>query len=109
MWQLEQEQELNTLKEKVDAAQETGVANCVLDNQTALGLATLNGHVEVLERQGRFLLDQQEQDSNAWHNVVYNLCEEVKEVKRGTAVVKDLLNIQRRSNQQLCASFNKAC
>ena len=49
-WQLEQGWELNTLKEKVDVAQETGVANCVLDNQTALRLATLDGCVEVLKR-----------------------------------------------------------
>ena len=63
-WQLEQGQKLSTLKEKIDATQETGVANRVLDNQTAMGLATLDGHVEFLERQGRFLLDWQEQDSN---------------------------------------------
>ena len=50
-WQLEQGRELSTLKEKVEAAQDTGVANRILDNQTALGLATLNGRVEVLERQ----------------------------------------------------------
>ena len=56
-WQLEHGRELSTLKEKVNVAQETGVANHVLDNQTALGLVTLDGHVEVLERQGRFLLD----------------------------------------------------
>ena len=61
------------------ATQETGVANGVLDSQTALGLATLDGRIEILERQGRFLLDQQEQDSNTWHNVAFNLCEEVQE------------------------------
>ena len=42
VWQLEQGQELSTLKEKVDAAQETRVTNRILDNQTALGLATLD-------------------------------------------------------------------
>ena len=57
--------------------QETGVANCILDGQTAMGLASLNGHVELLEKQGRFLLDQQEQDSNTWHNVAFNLHEVV--------------------------------
>ena len=107
-WQLEHGQELNALKEKVDAAQETGVTNRVLDNQTALRLATLDRRVEVLERQGRFLLDRQEQDSNTWHNIMYNLREEVEEAKREMAIVKDLLNVQRRSNQQLCTSFNKA-
>ena len=56
-WQLEHGQELSALKEKVDATQETGVANCVLNNQTAMGLASLDGRVELLERQGRFLLD----------------------------------------------------
>ena len=56
-WQLEQGRELSTLREKVDAAQDTGVANCILDNQTALGLASLDGRVETLEGQGRFLLD----------------------------------------------------
>ena len=60
VWQLEHGRELSALKEKVDVAQETGVANCVLDNQMAQGLATLDGCVEVLERQGRFLLDHQE-------------------------------------------------
>ena len=59
--------------------QETGVANCILDNQTAMGLAGLNGCVKLLERQGRFLLDWQERDSNAWHNVTFNLHEEVWE------------------------------
>ena len=64
-WQLEQGQELSTLKEKIDATQEIGVANHVLDGQTAMGLAGLNGRIELLEKQGRFLLDRQEQDSNA--------------------------------------------
>ena len=72
-WQLEQGRELSALREKVDAAQDTGVANCVLDNQTALGLASLDRRVETLEGQGRFLLDRQEQESNAWHNVAFNL------------------------------------
>ena len=39
--------------------------------------ANIDGCVELLEKQGRFLLDQQEQDSNTWHNVVFNLREEV--------------------------------
>ena len=78
-WQLEQGQELSALREKIDAAQDTGVANCVLDNQTALGLASLDGRVEVLEKQGSFLLDRQEQESNAWHNIAFNLREEVQE------------------------------
>ena len=69
-WQLEQGQELSALKEKIDTTQEIGVANCILDGQMAMGLAGLEGCVELLERQGRFLLDWQEQDSNAWHNVV---------------------------------------
>ena len=76
-WQLEQGQELSALKEKVDVMQETGVANCVLESQTAMGLASLNGRVELSEKQGRFLLDQQEQDSNVWHNITFNLREEV--------------------------------
>ena len=76
-WQLEQGRELNALKEKIDATQEIGVANHVLDGQTAMGLAGLNGHVKLLEKQGRFLLDWQEQDSNSWHNVAFNLHEEV--------------------------------
>ena len=57
--------------------QETGVTNHVLDGQTVMGLASLNGRVELLEKQGRFLLDWQEQDSNAWHNISLNLHEEV--------------------------------
>ena len=56
-WQLEQGRELSALKEKVDAMQETGVANHILDGQTAMGLASLNGRVELLEKQGKFLLD----------------------------------------------------
>ena len=77
VWQLEQGQELSALKEKIDATQEIGVANHVLDGQTAMGLASLDGRIELLEKQGRFLLDWQEQDSNTWHNVAFNLCEEV--------------------------------
>ena len=77
VWQLEQGWELSALKEKINATQEIGVANCVLDGQTAMGLAGLDGCVELLEKQERFLLDQQEQDSNVWHNITFNLCEEV--------------------------------
>ena len=78
-WQLEQGQELSALKEKIDTTQEIGVANRVLDGQTAMGLAGLDGHVKLLEKQGRFLLDRQEQESNAWHNITFNLREEVLE------------------------------
>ena len=35
-WQLEQGRELSALKEKIDATQETGVANHILDNQTVM-------------------------------------------------------------------------
>ena len=65
-WQLEQGRELHALKKRLGAVQETGVANHVLDNQTAMGLSTLDGCVKVLERQGEFILDWQEQDSNHW-------------------------------------------
>ena len=108
-WQLEQGRELSALKEKINATQEIGVTNCVLDSQTAMGLAGLNGRVELLEKQGRFLLDRQEQESNAWHNVVFNLCEEVQEGEEKIAHLQDLLDIQRKLSQQLCLSFNKAC
>ena len=74
----------------------------------AMGLAGLDGHVELLEKQGRFLLDRQEQDSNAWHNVTFNLCEEVREGEEKMTTLQDLLDIQRKANQQLCLSFNKA-
>ena len=109
MWQLEQGQELSALKEKIDATQEIGVANCVLDGQTAMGLAGLDGRVEPLEKQGRFLLDRQEQESNAWHNMAFNLREDVLEGEGKVAHLQDLLDVQRKSNQQLCLSFNKAC
>ena len=89
--------------------QEIGVANRVLDGQTAMGLAGLNGCVELLEKQGWFLLDWQEQDSNAWHNVMFNLCEEVLEGEGKIGHLQDLLDVQRKSNQQLCLSFNEAC
>ena len=56
-WQLEQGRELSALKEKVDKTWDIEVANRVLDNQTAMGLSTLDGRVEALERQGEFLLD----------------------------------------------------
>ena len=59
--------------------QEIGVANRVLDGQTAMGLAGLDGCIKLLEKQGRFLLDWQEQDSNVWHNVMFNLHEEAWE------------------------------
>ena len=88
--------------------QETGVANHVLDGQTTMGLASLDGRVELLEKQGQFLLDRQEQDSNAWHNVAFNLHEEVREGEEKVAHLQDLLNVQRKSNQQLCLSFNEA-
>ena len=105
---MEQGQEPSTLKEKVDAMQEMGVANRVLDGQMATGLASLDGRVELLEKQGRFLLDRQEQDSNAWHNVTFNLHEEVREGEEKMAHLQDLLGVQRRLNQQLCLSFNEA-
>ena len=73
------------MKEKIDASQEISVTNCVLDGQTAMGLASLDRCVKLLEKQGRFLLDQQEQDSNAWHNVVFNLREEVREEEEKVA------------------------
>ena len=97
------------MKEKINATQEIGVANRVLDGQTAMGLAGLDGHVELLEKQGRFLLDWQEQESNAWHNVVFNLCEEVLEGEGKITHLQDLLDVQRKSSQQLCLSFNEAC
>ena len=107
-WQLEQGRELSALKEKIDATQEIGVANCVLNGQTAMGLANLNGRVELLEKQGRFLLDWQEQESNVWHNVAFNLREEVQEGEEKIAHLQDLLDVQRKSSQQLCLSFNEA-
>ena len=88
--------------------QETGVANRILDGQMAMGLASLNGCVELLEKQRQFLLDRQEQDSNVWHNVVFNLREEVQEGEEKMVHLQDLLDIQRKSNQQLCLSFNEA-
>ena len=105
---MEQGQELSALKEKIDTTQEIGVANRVLDGQTAMGLAGLNRRVELLEKQGRFLLDRQEQDGNAWHNVMFNLHEEVREGEEKVAHLQDLLDIQRKLSQQLCLSFNEA-
>ena len=107
MWQLEQGRELSALKEKVDKTQDIEVANCVLDNQTAMGLSTLDGRVEVLERQGEFLLDWQEQDSNAWHNVSYGLHEEIGELENKTALLQDQLAIQQKANQEICLRFNE--
>ena len=89
--------------------QEIGVGNCVLDGQMAMGLAGLNGYVKILEKQGRFLLDWQEQDSNTWHNVMFNLCEEIWEGEEKMTTLQDLLDVQRKLNQQLCLNFNKAC
>ena len=108
VWQLEQGWELSALKEKIDATQEIGVANRVLDGQTTMGLTGLGGHVELLEKQGKFLLDRQEQESNTWHNVAFNLHEEVQEGEEKIAHLQDLLDVQRKSSQQLCLSFNKA-
>ena len=89
---------MSALREKVDAVQDTGVTNRILDNQTAQGMATLDGHVKTLEKQGRFLLDRQEQDSNAWHNLTFNLREEIQEGEQKVTVLQDLLDVQRRSN-----------
>ena len=99
---------MSALKEKIDATQEIRVTNHVLDGQTAMGLASLDGRVELLEKQGRFLLDRQEQESNAWHNVAFNLREEVQEGEEKIAHLQDLLDVQRKSSQQLCLSFNEA-
>ena len=55
--------------------------------------------VETLEGQGRFLLDRQEQDSNAWHNIAFNLREEVQEGEQKIAALQDLLDVQRKSSQ----------
>ena len=99
---------MSALKEKIDATQEIGVANRVLDGQTAMGLAGLDGCVKLLEKQGRFLLDRQEQESNVWHNVAFNLREEVQEGEEKIAHLQDLLDVQRKSSQQLCLSFNEA-
>ena len=93
VWQLEQGQELSALKEKIDVTQEIGVPNRVLDGQTAMGLTGLDGCVELLERQGRFLLDRQEQDSNVWHNVAFNLREEVLEGEGKVVHLQGLLDI----------------
>ena len=43
-----------------------------------------------------------------WHNVMFNLCEEVWEGEEKMTTLQDLLDVQRKSNQQLCLSFNKA-
>ena len=107
-WQLEQGRELSALKGKIDTTQEIRVANHILDGQTAMGLAGLDGCVKLLERQGKFLLDRQEQDSNASINVTFNLCEEVQEGEEKVAHLQDLLDVQRKSSQQLCLSFNEA-
>ena len=103
-WQLKQSQELSALKEKIDVTQETGVANRVLDGQTAMGLASLDGHVELLEKQGRFLLDQQEQDSNMWHNVAFNLHEEVQEGEEKVWPLSRIFWMFRGSQTNNCAS-----
>ena len=89
----------------MDKTQEIEIANCVLDNQTAMGLSTLDGRVEVLERQGEFLLDQQERDHNAWTNVSYGLKTDIEESEERFNTRLDLL---RRSQQSLCCSFNEA-
>ena len=90
---------------KLEEVQETGVANRVLDNQTAMGLSTLDGRIEVLERQGAFLLDRQEQDNNAWTNVSYGLKTDIQEVEEHFNTCLDLLRL---SQQSLCQNFNEA-
>ena len=99
-------QNCNTLKEKLDAAQEVGVANHVLDNQMVLSLGTLDGHVGVLENQRVFLLDCQEQDSNASTNVSYSLKTNIQEVEECSNTQLVLL---RQSQQSLCRNFNETC
>ena len=54
------------------------------------------------------MLDRQEQESNTWHNVAFNLREEVQEGEEKIAHLQDLLDIQRKSSQQLCLGFNEA-
>ena len=43
-----------------------------------------------------------------WHNVSFNLREEVLEGEGKVAHLQDLLDVQRKSSQQLCLSFNEA-
>ena len=40
--------------------------------------------------------------------MVFNLCEEVREGEEKVARLQDLLDVQRKSSQQLCLSFNEA-
>ena len=89
----------------MDKTREIETANRVLDNQTAMGLSTLDGRVEVLERQGEFLLDRQEQDNNAWTNVSYGLKTDIEESEERFNTRLDVL---RRSQQSLCRNFNEA-
>ena len=53
------------------------------------------------------MLDWQEQEGNTWHNMAFNLREEVQEGEK-IAHLQDLLDVQRKSSQQLCLSFNEA-
>ena len=53
------------------------------------------------------MLDRQEQESNTWHNMAFNLHEEVQEGEEKVACLQDLLDVQRKSSQQLCLSFNE--
>ena len=101
-WQLEQGRELSALKTKVDGIQEVGITNRTLDNQTAMGLSSLDGRVEVLERKGAFLLDRQEQDNNAWTNVSYGLRTEIDEVKKES---NRRIDLQEQARRRLHAEF----
>ena len=44
-----------------------------------------------------------------WHNIAFNLHEEIQEGEQKTVALQGLLDIQWKSNQQLCLHFNEAC
>ena len=62
VWQLEQGQELSTLKEKLDVAQEVGVTNHLLGKGTSLDVKTLEGHIRVSESKVNFMTNCQMED-----------------------------------------------
>ena len=68
-WQLEQGQELNTMREKLDAAQDIRVTNRLLSEGTSMDVKTLDGHLGVTESKVDFVTDCQTEDHCLWENM----------------------------------------
>lgn len=59
------------MQKKVDTVQDLGVKNGELFMKSVLSINGLDKHVEVLELQGPFVINRQEQDRNKFKNMLH--------------------------------------